>query len=61
MSTSNFLSPVEFKLVFARLPNTEFYVQQINLPGIGSGYAALYVITLPIKSIGYKEEQPHSA
>ena len=39
MSTSNFLSPVEFKLVFARLPNTEFYVQQINLPGIGSGYA----------------------
>lgn len=29
--------------------------------GMGSGFAALYVITLPIKSIGYKEEQPHSA
>ena len=29
--------------------------------GIGSGFAALYVITLPIKSIGYKEEQPNSA
>ena len=29
--------------------------------GIGSGFAALYMITLPIKSIGYKEEQPNSA
>jgi hypothetical protein len=29
--------------------------------GIGSGFAALYLITLPIKSIGYKEEQPNSA
>lgn len=29
--------------------------------GIGAGFAALYVITLPIKSIGYKEEQPTSA
>lgn len=29
--------------------------------GIGSGFAALYLITLPIKSIGYKEEQPTSA
>lgn len=27
--------------------------------GIGAGFAALYLITLPIKSIGYKEEQPH--
>jgi hypothetical protein len=29
--------------------------------GIGSGFAALYIITLPIKSIGYKEEQPSSS
>ena len=29
--------------------------------GLGSGFAFLYLITLPIKSIGYKEEQPHSA
>jgi hypothetical protein len=29
--------------------------------GIGAGFAALYLITLPIKSIGYKEEQPNSA
>ena len=28
---------------------------------IGSGFAALYLITLPIKSIGYKEDQPTSA
>tara|TARA_X000000950_G_scaffold235883_1_gene286479 strand:+ start:4043 stop:4561 length:519 start_codon:yes stop_codon:yes gene_type:complete len=39
MSTSNFLSPVEFKLVINRLPNTEFYVQQANVPGLNSGYA----------------------
>jgi hypothetical protein len=29
--------------------------------GIGAGFAALYAITLPIKSIGYKEEQPNNA
>lgn len=29
--------------------------------GIGAGFAALYLITLPIKSIGYKEEQPHNS
>lgn len=29
--------------------------------GLGSSFAALYLITLPIKSIGYKEEQPNSA
>ena len=29
--------------------------------GIGIGFAVLYLITLPIKSIGYKEEQPNSA
>jgi quinol-cytochrome oxidoreductase complex cytochrome b subunit len=29
--------------------------------GMGFGFAALYLITLPIKSIGYKEEQPDSA
>jgi quinol-cytochrome oxidoreductase complex cytochrome b subunit len=28
---------------------------------IGSSFALLYIITLPIKSIGYKEEQPNSA
>ena len=29
--------------------------------GVGAGFAALYLITLPIKSIGYKEEQPHNS
>ena len=28
--------------------------------GMGFGFAALYLVTLPIKSIGYKEEQPDS-
>jgi hypothetical protein len=29
--------------------------------GMGFGFASLYLITLPIKSIGYKEEQPNTA
>jgi hypothetical protein len=29
--------------------------------GLGAGFAGLYLITLPIKSIGYKEEQPNNA
>lgn len=29
--------------------------------GVGAGFAALYLITLPIKSIGYKEEQPRNS
>ena len=29
--------------------------------GVGAGFAVLYLITLPIKSIGYKEEQPHNS
>ena len=29
--------------------------------GVGIGFAALYLITLPIKSIGYQEEQPHTS
>ncbi len=31
------------------------------LVGVGAGFAALYMITLPIKSIGYKEEQPQNS
>lgn len=37
MSTTNFLSPVEFKFVLTRLPNVEFFVQGINIPGTSSG------------------------
>jgi hypothetical protein len=29
--------------------------------GIGAGFAGLYLITLPIKSIGYQEEHTNSA
>ena len=29
--------------------------------GIGAGFASLYLITLPIKSIGYQEEHTNSA
>ena len=36
-SNTNFLSPVEFKLVLNRLPNVEFFVKSVNIPGISSG------------------------
>ena len=35
----NFLSPIEFKLVLTRLPNVEFFVQAINIPGMSSGFS----------------------
>jgi hypothetical protein len=34
----NFLSPIEFKLVLTRLPNVEFFVQAVNIPGMSSGF-----------------------
>jgi hypothetical protein len=37
MATTNFLSPVEFKFVLTRLPNVEFFVQSVNIPGTSSG------------------------
>ena len=36
MSNSNFLSPVEFRLVVKRLPETSFYLQGVNIPGFNS-------------------------
>jgi|TARA_R110000803_G_C11766129_1_gene294609 hypothetical protein len=48
VATNNFLSSVEFKFVINRLPNVEFYVQQVNIPGVNSGYAERMT---PFKSI----------
>jgi hypothetical protein len=48
MATNNFLSSVEFKFVINRLPNVEFYVQQVNIPGISSGSTE---IQTPFKAI----------
>jgi hypothetical protein len=39
MATTNFLSPIEFKFVLARLPNVEFFVQAVNVPGASSGFS----------------------
>jgi hypothetical protein len=36
-TNTNFLSPIEFKLVLNRLPNVEFFVQSATIPGITSG------------------------
>ena len=48
MATNNFLSNVEFRFILERLSNVEFYVQQINIPGVNSGYAERMT---PFKSI----------
>lgn len=37
MATTNSLSPIECKFVLTRLPNVEFFVQGINIPGTSSG------------------------
>jgi hypothetical protein len=47
-SNTNFLSPVEFKFVLNRLPNVEFFVKSVNIPGISSGETEL---PTPFKSI----------
>lgn len=39
MSTSNFLSPIEFRLSIARLPETVYYVQEANIPGLSASFA----------------------
>lgn len=36
-TNANFLSPIEFKLILDKLPNVEFFVQSVNIPGISSG------------------------
>lgn len=41
MSTLNFLSPIEFRFIVSRLPNVNFNIQAVSLPGISSGYTPL--------------------
>lgn len=36
MAGSNFLSPVEFRMSISRLPETQFYVQGVTLPGLNT-------------------------
>lgn len=47
--SSNFLSPVEFQLSIARLPESRYYVQEATLPGISASFAAQPTpfVTLP--------------
>jgi hypothetical protein len=37
MSDKNFLSPINFKFAIDRLPNMEYYSQQVNLPSVSMG------------------------
>jgi hypothetical protein len=34
----NYLSNIEFRFSIKRLPNTEFYIQGVTMPGINSGF-----------------------
>lgn len=36
--TVNYLSTIEFRFKINRLPNTEFYIQGVTMPGISSGF-----------------------
>ena len=45
---NNFLSPNEFVFTINRLPNLEFYIQSIDVPGISSGFVDRET---PLKSI----------
>jgi len=47
-TNQNFLSPIEFKLVLNRLPNVEFFVKSVNIPGISSGSTE---IPTPFKNV----------
>jgi hypothetical protein len=44
----NFLSPIEFKLSLDRLPNVQFFVKSVNIPGISSGHTEVFT---PFKNI----------
>ena len=35
----NFLSNIEFRFNIKRLPTVEFYIQEVTMPGINSGFA----------------------
>ena len=39
MPISNFLSPIEFRLSIIRLPETSYYVQEANIPGLSASFA----------------------
>jgi hypothetical protein len=59
MSNLNFLSPVEFRFVIARLPNVRYNVQSVTLPGISSGVTSIPTpfkpISRPGDSLSYDE------
>ena len=48
----NFLSPVGFKLIMKRAPNIQWFIQEINVPGISTGPAPINVPTYNIPYSG---------
>ena len=48
MQGQNFLNPIEFQFEIKRLPNVEFYVQNVVIPDISSGVTTQ---TTPFKNI----------
>jgi len=51
---TNLLQPTKFLLTFNRLPNTTFFCQSANIPGINLGQAALQTPMLDIFAPGNK-------
>lgn len=41
MIQQNFLANKRFDISFTRLPNVEFFVQNVSLPGVSSGFTAM--------------------
>ena len=61
MAGSNFLSPVEFRMSINRLPETRFYVQTVNLPGLNTSsvdYPTPFKnLPIPASKLEYEELQ----
>jgi len=51
---TNLLQPTKFLLTFTRLPNTTFFCQAANIPGVSLGQAPLNTPTLDISAPGNK-------
>lgn len=50
----NFLSPIGFRFIIKRLPNTTFFVQSANIPGITSSSAEM---PTPFKNLNIQQDK----
>jgi len=50
----NYLSPLEFSFVIHRLPNTSFFIQEANIPGISS---TELTINTPFREMHFSQDK----